>query len=218
MATISFLNPLDQPTGRRRLLAELKDGVANHAFTSLKIIVAFAKSGPLLRMQTLIEDHRARGLRVEAIFGIDQLGTSAQALKFALLNFDRVIITGETGLTFHPKVYLFEGPQSARMFVGSNNLTVGGTESNFEGALRIDLNLPGDNANMQAFRAAWDELMPGTCAASRVLDEALLNELVQDGTVPDETTMRLTAKAAVGRPSPPRRPRSGLAVCVPAAL
>lgn len=64
MVTFSFLNPIDQPIGRRRLLGELKAGLTDPGFTSLRMIVAFAKSGPLLRMESLIAAERARGLRV----------------------------------------------------------------------------------------------------------------------------------------------------------
>jgi PLD-like domain len=218
MATISFLNPLDQPTGRRRLLAELKEGLADPRYDSLRIIVAFAKSGPLLRLQTLITAQRARGLRIEAVFGIDQLGTSAQALKFALLHFDRVYVTSEAGLTFHSKVYAFEGVSDARIFVGSNNLTVGGTETNFEAAIRIDLGLPVESGNQKLFRDAWDELMPPTCLATKVLDETLLNDLIKNGFVPDESKMRNTVGGLPVGSGPPRAPKSGLPTKPPSPL
>ncbi|MER8798281.1 phospholipase D family protein [Mesorhizobium sp. M0984] len=218
MVTISFLNPIDQPTGRRRLLAELKEGLEDPGFTTLQITVAFAKSGPLLRLQSLIAAQRARGLRVEAIFGIDQFGTSAQALQFALLHFDQVFITRESGRTFHPKIYAFVGPAAARVFVGSNNLTVGGTETNFEAALRVDFALPADQAIFQPFTDAWNEMLPANCLAGRQLTAVLLDELIQNGTVPDESVMQPRAPGAPGAAPPPRPPRSGFPVVPPSAL
>lgn len=219
MVRLAFINPLDQPTGRRRLLAELKYGLEERNFSDLRVIVAFAKEGPLLRLKSLIDERRAKGLRIEAIFGIDQLGTSAEALAFALDSFDAVYIMRERNLTFHPKMYLFRGSSAARAFVGSNNLTVGGTETNFEATVRIDFDLPDDAAALQPFLDCWDEMLPGTCPATRVLDRALLAELIREGTVPNEGAMRGSAGSANGRGAAiPIAPRSGLRIRPPSAL
>src|SRR5262245_21423657 len=136
MVNISLITPLDQPTGRRRLLAELKDALQDSAFTRFQFIVAFAKAGPLLRLKPLIDQRRAKGLKIDAIFGLDHQGTTAQALTFALDHFSTVYVTREPNLTFHPKIYIFLGSARARVFIGSNNLTVGGTETNFEATVR----------------------------------------------------------------------------------
>src|SRR6202044_3158163 len=98
----------------RRLLWELNDTLKDECFARLRIVVAYAKVGPLLRLQHVIENKRRRGFVFEAIFGIDQQGTSAQALAFALKYFDVVYITRERDLTFHPKVYEFSGEFAGR--------------------------------------------------------------------------------------------------------
>jgi hypothetical protein len=219
MVDISLINPIDQPTGRIRLLGELRDGINDSRFNSLKAVVAFAKSGPLLRLQSAIALQRRSGFRIDAVIGIDQFGTSAQALKFALDNFETTYITREPGRTFHPKIYVFEGPLHARIYVGSNNLTVGGTETNFEASIRLDFSLPSDAAAFAPFRNLWDELMPPGCPATMALTTSTLADLISDGTVPDEREMRKTAVApGVGGTSPARPPRSGLAVVPPSAL
>jgi len=218
MVAITLITPLDQPTGQSRLLTALRAGIADPKFASLQMMVAFAKSGPLLRLEAAIIARKAAGFRIEAIIGIDQFGTSAQALKFALDNFDAVYVTREPGRTFHPKIYLFEGDNDARAFVGSNNLTVGGTETNFESSMRVDLNLPADEATYAPFRTMWEELLPGACPATFALTPALLQDLMDQGVVPDERTMRTTAAANGGAPGIPRPTRSGLAVKPPSAL
>lgn len=114
MAAISFINPLDQPTGRRRMLAELSEGLRSREFTELRIMVAFAKIGPLLRLSKDMRSWRTLGKKIQALFGIDQLGTSREALDFANTNFDRSVVVyadarGAVNPTFHPKVYLFSG-------------------------------------------------------------------------------------------------------------
>jgi hypothetical protein len=218
MVGITFIKPLDQPTGRRRLLGELKDSIQEKRFSRFDMVVAYAKVGPLLRLKAAIDIGRSQGLKISAIFGVDQQGTSAQALMFALEHFDRVYVTREPNLTFHPKVYLFSGTKVARIFVGSNNLTVGGTETNFESSICLTLNLPDDAESEKVFRSGWDEMLPEHCPATKKLDRQLLTELIANGTVLDETVIRSSRAAATSGISAPRAARSGLSVKPPSAL
>ncbi len=73
---IQFFAPLDQPFGVRRGLDWIEQGLKNNAYTSLRIAVAYAKEAPLLRLEQAITAFSARGGEVDAIFGIDQVGTS----------------------------------------------------------------------------------------------------------------------------------------------
>lgn len=219
MVTFSIINPIDQPTGRRRLLQELKDALQDDRFTTFHLIVAYAKSGPLLRLQTIIEKRRTAGFDIHAIFGLDQHGTTAQALNFALSHFSSCFVTREPNLTFHPKIYAFSGPTVARLFIGSNNLTVGGTETNFETGVWLDMDLARDAASFQQFLDSWAELLPAICPATRTLDTALLASLVADGTVLDEAiAQRNRVLGATIGDAAPRPQKSGLPVKPPSAL
>lgn len=194
MPRFSLLRPLDQPTGGRRLLHDLEAALDDHRFTGFRLIVAYAKSGPLLRLQPRLTDWRRAGKTVEGVLGIDQRGTSLEALRLALALFDRTWVTHQHSITFHPKLYLFTGPEHARAFVGSNNLTVGGTETNYEAAIEIEIDLPAGAADLAAFDDAWTGLLPPACPATMPLDETALERLVTAGLVVDERAMR------VGRP------------------
>jgi HKD family nuclease len=218
MVSIRLLNPLDQPIGRHRLLADLKVSLLDENFNRFRFVVAFAKVGPLLRLKSIIEKRRAAGFRIEAIFGVDLQGTSAQALAFALEHFNSVYVTREASITFHPKIYAFQGKTNARVFVGSNNLTVGGTETNFESAICLDLILPDDSETNDLFKTSWDEMLPSLCPATKKLDRRLLSQLISDGTVPDETVMRNVRVAGSGASQIPKTPRSGLKLKPPSAL
>ena len=125
MPTIRLIKPLDQATGKDRLLHELRTDLADLGFERLQMVVAYAKSGPILRLQNDFSALRARGGRIEAIIGIDQQGTSRQALELALSHFDETFITQERGITFHPKAYIFSGSHKVRMYIGSSNLGSG---------------------------------------------------------------------------------------------
>ena len=218
MVRLTFINPLDQPTGRHRLLTDLKDSLQEAKFSRFRLIVAFAKVGPLLRLKSVIEARRADGFRIDAIFGVDQQGTSAQALTFALEHFNQVYVTRELNLTFHPKIYAFDGETLARVFIGSNNLTVGGTETNFEATIRIDLALPEDAEAQEPFMKSWNEMLPAVCPATMKLNRRLLSDLISNGTVPDETSMRSTHAGGPSGSSVPRAARSGLKIKPPSAL
>lgn len=213
MAQISFISPLDQPTGKRRLLAELDKALGDAKFTSLSIIVAYAKSGPLLRLENKIKKWIASGKTIEAIFGVDQQGTSLEALTFAHMAFSKTYITQEKGITFHPKIYLFKGPKDARAIIGSNNLTVGGTETNFESSVIIDMTNPADIASLSEIRSMWTDLLPPACPATTEVDAALLSALAASGVVIGERVLQ--AKGRTARSGSPAK-RSGLHI-VPAS-
>lgn len=189
MAEISLIKPLDQPPGTRRLLDDLKVALQSDSFDALYIIVAYAKSGPLHRLRELLENWRKAGKSLNIILGVDQQGTSLEAIELSQELFDNVYITQNTGITFHPKIYLFKGKHNARGFIGSNNLTVGGTEKNFESSVQIEMNLPNDNENLSELMSAWNDLMPINCAATRLLDQALLSELITQGTILKEKVL-----------------------------
>lgn len=196
MPVIEILKPVDAALGKRRLLDELKNDLDGDDYADFRWLVAYAKAGPLQRLKYRLEAWRAKGRTIRAIFGIDQQGTSKEALELALALCDEVYVTQERGITFHPKAYIFIGTTKARLYLGSNNLTVGGTETNFEAAVLVEAALPADNAVLTEINELWDQLLPAQCVATRVLDQALLNILVASGDVVDEKTLRQTQNKA----------------------
>ena len=193
MPRLSLISPLDQPPDTRRLLQDLKNALSDDRLSRFMLIVAYAKSGPLHRLREHLESWKDAGKVAEAILGIDQQGTSREALELALKLFDSVYITQASGITFHPKIYLFTGDNFARAFVGSNNLTVGGTEKNFESAVDIKLDLPGDANDLVTLQAAWTALLPPKCAATRLLTPKLLADLLANQIVVSERAMHPNA-------------------------
>lgn len=189
MAQFDLLRPTDQPPGKRRLLRDLDAVLQDATYSDLRWVVAYAKSGPLLRLEARLRAWKAAKKASAVIFGIDQRGTSSEALQLALELFDTVYTTQEAGLTFHPKIYYFRGPDTAEAFVGSNNLTVGGTEKNFEAAVHLRLDVAADAAGIAELEAAWADLLPGACLATEALDAASLADLIADGSVVSEATL-----------------------------
>ena len=113
--SISYLTPLDQPFSDRRLVRWLLDALNSGDFTAFKAIVAFSKEAGLARLEAGLNSFRQRGGLAQIVLGVDLLGTSKQAIEFALGNFDSAHVWHHPSLftTFHPKLYLFEGPRKA---------------------------------------------------------------------------------------------------------
>jgi HKD family nuclease len=201
---ITILNPNDQPNGKWRLINDLRECLKSSDFDTFRIAVAFAKTGPLYRLQPEIEAWRKAKKTINAIFGINHCGTSSQALNFALENFTKtsVLYFGER-ITFHPKMYLFTGQKRCRLYIGSHNLTVGGTETNWESGTMIDLVLPADEATRLSTIAMFETLE----GLSIKLDQALLKHYDDAGNLLDETKLVRQGRKAEGggnkSPAPP---------------
>lgn len=186
---VSIQNPIDQPKGENRLLEQLRGNLESDQFDAFRFIVAFAKIGPFLRLESVIKEWTNKGKKIEAVFGIDEKGTSFQALEFALKNFTATYIAHFSkhsfSSTFHPKMYIFTGLESGLAYIGSNNFTVGGLETNAESNIKIDFEIAGDEGFAKDIKNSWDS----TLEVSRKLDESFLKELLDSGLVIDEREM-----------------------------
>lgn len=186
MAQIIILKPTDQPTNKARLINELKTQLGCNDFSDFRILVAFAKLGPLQRLSHQIAQWSAGGKTIRAVIGIDQKGTSKQALEYALKYFTETYVahvgTSFASPTFHPKMYWFSGANKAIAYIGSNNLTVGGTETNMETYIKLVLSLPDDNKILADLNSCWDDALQ----VSIKLTPGLLSQLASSGFLLDE--------------------------------
>jgi hypothetical protein len=201
MAQIQILNPNDQPTDKWRLINELRACLVSDDFHTLLLAVAFAKTGPLLRLKTEIERWLAQGKTIIGIFGVNHRNTSKQALEFALDKFTEAhVLFHSNDFTYHPKMYLFIGQQKCKFFIGSHNLTVGGTETNWESGAVINLHLPEDEQTLIDAKAGWDSLL----ALSAELNTPLIQRYETLGMLADESVRRKhpAASRQVGNSAP----------------
>ncbi|HEY4964497.1 MAG TPA: phospholipase D family protein [Candidatus Saccharimonadales bacterium] len=196
MSKITIQSPIDQPTGQSRLLSGLQDCLDADTYTKFRLIVAFAKVGPLLRLEEKLKSWTDQGKQIEAIFGIDEKGTSIEALEFSMSRFTNIYIAhvqaGAFNPTFHPKIYHFEGADISRLYIGSNNLTVGGIESNSETNVCLDFTHEEDQELLDKAHDIWDS----TLTFSKALDEQLLSQLVASGMIVSEKAMRTSRAIA----------------------
>lgn len=185
MPRFRLQRPTDQPTGKDRLLGRLKIALACADFNELYVVVAFARVGPLQRLLAEIMAWRAAGKTIHAVFGIDDGITSIEAIEFGLQHFNELRIAHQPGQfapTFHPKIYALAGATRALAFIGSNNLTTGGLETNFETCIELDMALPSE-------KGAWDDVkacVDDASGAGIVANAGILKQLVDGGAVRSE--------------------------------
>lgn len=191
MPVVIFLNPAAQYSGASRLLGVLRTALGRRDLVDFRLAVAFAKSQPLAKLSRELQAWRQVGKTARAIIGLSHKGTSVQALRMALGLFDETYVCYPGSIsTFHPKLYIFSGAESAVCIFGSHNLTAGGTETNYEAGVRVDFTLPADAPTFTDAIACWDSLLPAACPSTLRLDDRLLGELVYADLLFDERTPR----------------------------
>ncbi|SCW97008.1 PLD-like domain-containing protein [Ancylobacter rudongensis] len=123
----------------------------------------------------------ADSTKVHIVIGMAGAGTSAEALSYLRAHCGSVhLFHKHHRQTFHPKVYCFDGvgnpPDTARVLVGSSNLTGGGLFANFEASLRATLTPAAVDKDKQAWQSiveAYDHLVASPFAEAIVSDERI---------------------------------------------
>ena len=97
----------DKTTG-----AFLAEALADPGIESLTIVVAWARFGGLRRLEPEITAFRERGGSLRIVLGIDEGGATVPGLRVSIRLADEPFVFHDrTARTFHPKVYLAEGPR-----------------------------------------------------------------------------------------------------------
>lgn len=188
MAEIEIIQPIMQTTKAFRLLDWIETQLLCDDYNSFKCTVAFAKAKPLYKIHDALQAWKAHGKTAEAIIGIDLKGTSSQALQYVHANFDKSYVLHADNATFHPKLYLFYGDKKAAIYCGSNNLTPGGLETNFECGIVLYLKLPDDQGVLEQALASFNSLLPASIPCTSCLDKDLIKRLNLAGLLADESS------------------------------
>ena len=155
-------------------------------FDSFTCLVAFASGSGIASLTPYISDAKASGMKIRVILGIDQKGTSKEALD-AVLNWgiDAYVYHTNSRNIFHPKVYLFENEDIFTLIVGSNNLTVPGLVKNVECSLLIkDIK---SNPVHKEFYDYWKAILDGTETSLYPLTRKFIDAVVAGKLVPSDT-------------------------------
>lgn len=143
---VHFLGQPGQQFGT--LLTKQFERASAGEFSKIHIVSAFAKNAGVARIAPALTKASAqKGNSVVAYLGIDHDGTSREAVALLQTICTDVFIIHSTRMdvTFHPKVYFFEGSKHAAALVGSSNLTAGGLYTNLEAGIFFDELAPSDS-------------------------------------------------------------------------
>lgn len=171
----------------------LIDSLADNTFHSFKCLVAFASYAGITGLTTNINNSRQHIHSARVVVGIDQLGTSKEALE-ALMdwNVDAFVFNTKSSIIFHPKIYIFEGDENVKIIIGSNNLTQTGLSQNIEGSVEISFSKNEQEGMklLEEITLYYDPLFMGTHANLEPISLELIEKLVNEGKVPTEAERR----------------------------
>jgi HKD family nuclease len=132
-----------------KILASFSD----ESYSQFTIISAFASQGAVLGIANILDKTKDKWSKAQIIVGIDQKGTSKEALEaLLLLPVPTFVYFTSSTIIFHPKIYSFEGEAKTRLIVGSSNLTINGLFRNLEASLILDF----DNSDIEGVRLLGD--------------------------------------------------------------
>lgn len=168
------------------------NGIAPY-WDSLDVAVAWVRAAGVAHLSRSFQQFLKHSGSLRFVVGIDLQNTTKEGLQ-ALLDLEvfgsceTYVYHNEADSVFHPKVYFFRNIQEARIIVGSNNLTQAGLYSNVEAGLLVDAKIK-DSLVVQVNDAfdAWRDVSSGLAFR---LTPAFLAQLVKEGYVPDEATVR----------------------------
>jgi HKD family nuclease len=167
----------------------LLDSLLDTAFSEFDCLSAFVSLSGITGLAEAIEKSKQHIQKFRVVVGIDQDGTSKEALE-ALLRLDIGVLIYYTfsPITYHPKVYMFKGDTKCSIIVGSSNLTKQGLFQNVEASLKVDFAFPDKDgeAFLAQVNSYLESFLNGKMRNLQKLTPDLIKQLFESGTIPDE--------------------------------
>lgn len=136
---ISFLGQGFEPESKKSVGNQIVNFFKQTKFNSFTGISAFASEAGVSGLAECINKGKEYYKTINLIVGIDQEGTSKNALKrINELGINSYIFYQKESPIFHPKIYLFEGEFDTVLIIGSSNLTARGYFGNVESSLMVE--------------------------------------------------------------------------------
>ncbi len=217
--TISFigqgLNEIGESVG-----SMLLDSFADPEFDKFDCFVAFASEPGIDDVSEAIRGAKQRFKHFQIVLGVDQKGTSKEALQALLkLDVDASIYYTVSRPIYHPKIYLFDGPKKCRIIIGSSNLTEYGLFKNVEASVVLDVSKPDaeGEALINQVHEYYKPFFGGDNGNIRKLTQQLIDYLYEVGMVPDESDrVRAQEEKVVRSRIPASDDKPGIANLFPA--
>lgn len=159
------------------------------SFHTFKCLVAFASYSGISGLTKVINESKIRNENSRIVVGIDQKGTSKEALEELLnWNVDSFIFNTKSSIIFHPKIYIFQGERKSKIIIGSNNLTQTGLGQNIEGAIEISYSNGEEQGDkiLDEILQYYEPIFNGNHNNLEKISIELIEKLYKDGKVPTE--------------------------------
>jgi len=156
-------------------------------FSSFTGIFAFASEAGVVGLSECIASGAEIFKTLNLIIGIDQEGTSKNALiEINELGINSYIFYQKESPIFHPKIYLFEGENDTALIVGSSNLTARGLFGNIESSLMVEFK--NDSAEgiqlLNEVKDYYSTLFDFSDPNLFKISSEIINQFVNEGIVP----------------------------------
>ncbi len=152
-------------------------------------ISAFASQAGVNGLSNRITSAKKNFKNLIIIVGVDQKGTSKEALEAILaLGIKSYVFYQPSVTIFHPKIYLFEGDKTSTLIVGSSNLTAQGLFSNIETSILMDLDnsIEDDKKVVRDLKNYFKGIFDYKDPNLKKLTAKLIKDLVKAKVVPTE--------------------------------
>ena len=190
---ITFLGQGYEPLSKNSVGNHLLELLSQKGFNSFTGISAFASEAGIFGLSGHIQSAKQNFKNLTLIVGIDQQGTSKEALEEILnLNINGYIFYQYEAPIFHPKIYLFEGDKKIKLIVGSSNLTGRGLFTNVESSLLIEFDITDKEglALLTELKTYYKSLFDYSDANIFKISRIVIDDFIAKGIVPDETVRR----------------------------
>jgi len=162
---------------------------ADESFHTFTGISAFASQSGIIGLSKHIKEAKKHLNIITIVTGIDQKGTSKEALEeiFAL-DINAYVFYQPSVTIFHPKFYLFEGNKKSKLIIGSSNLTSQGLFTNVEASLlvSIDNSVEADKKIIDQLKDYFKGIFDFTDPNLKKLSKEIITDLVKAKIVPTE--------------------------------
>ncbi|MFV5689134.1 phospholipase D-like domain-containing protein [Flavobacterium sp. ZT3R25] len=162
--------------------------LADNKYNSFNGFVAFAAVSGVLTILKNLKLASTNYSQLRFFIGVDNMGTSKEALELLLKeNIETYIFhDNREYITYHPKIYIFEGPVFTRIIIGSSNLTNSGIKTNIEASVQIDFRTKTDKQGeklLSEIKTNFSELLSLKSKQLTRLTTELIEKLVSDNLI-----------------------------------
>ena len=163
---------------------QLVSSLESKKYKTFNGFVAFASISGVKKLERYLKKAKTNYDHIRFYIGVDNRGTSKEALESLLnQNIETYIYYDERNyVTYHPKLYLFEGPVFSRVIIGSSNLTSSGIKTNLEASVQLDFRSKTGKQGIKFINEIKDyyaNLLDLSSSKLRLLTKELLKELIK---------------------------------------